>query len=121
MPDTQAAYEAWKASRTEGDCVFCEYTTGDTSYVLQEYSHFLLTTNRFPYAVWDDRQVTNHRMLIPKRHLMKLRDFTSDESTEFLQLLSEFEDQGFSVYSRAQQDPSRSITHQHTHLFQLVL
>ena len=58
-------------------------------------------------------------MLAPIRHAGHINDFSDDEKREYLELLATFELEGYSIYSRAPVDITRSVDHFHTHLLKV--
>lgn len=118
--EIQAAYNNYLQTVDPNLCAFCELLSTNTQQVIAEHPNFLIAENRFPYNEWDAQLVTEHIMIIPKRHLMKFSEFTPGEASQFLEIITEFEDEGYSIYARAQQNKSRTITHQHTHLLRLT-
>lgn len=76
--------------------------------------------NRVPYDVFDALRTTGrHYMIMPKRHVSLIGEFTDTEKLEMIQLLAEYEAEGFSVYARSKTNIHRSQQHQHTHLIEL--
>lgn len=118
-PDVQAAYNAYR-QQLGSECDFCNLVQTPTDQVVDEHTFFLRIKNRFPYSIWDDKAVTDHQMIIPKRHLVELNEFSPDEAQEFLNLITNYEHLGFSLYARSTEDRTRSVVHQHTHLIKLV-
>lgn len=57
-----------------------------------------------------------HYLVVPKDHIKYLDELNHDASKEYIQILKRYEKEGFSIYSRAQQNTIRSETHLHTHL-----
>ena len=49
-------------------CDFCEFTSTHPQ-VKEEFSHFWVARNNFPYSVWDGCDVADHVMIVPKRHI----------------------------------------------------
>lgn len=114
-PEVQAAYEEFKRAYT-GTCKFCDlYHSDDDPQVIARHIHFFVIKNHYPYAIWDELPVNRHLMIVPNRHVAKLSELNLDERTEYARLLTEYEDAGYSIYSRAARNISRSIIHQHTH------
>lgn len=75
---TAAAYEAAIAEgKPEGGCRLCS----DKEAVLQEFEHWFLMDNRFPY----DRYFSKSHMLVSKRHV-KEADLNEAEKAEFQDL-----------------------------------
>ena len=58
-------------------------------------------------------------MAVPKRHVKNFSEMNQQEAMELLQIISQYEIDGYSMYARAPKDVMRSITHQHTHLLLL--
>jgi ATP adenylyltransferase len=75
--------------------------------------------NKYPYEYWDGRNVVEHLLLAPKRHILTLSELNNDEKIEAINLMAEYEANGYSVYWRSQTNESRSVPHHHTHLLKL--
>ncbi len=118
-PETQAAYDAYRQELGDA-CDFCSLVNQPNTQVIDIFDHFLRIYNRFPYSLWDGKTVKEHQMIIPKQHVIELNEFTADAAQEFLDIITRFEQQGFSLYARSQKDKTRSIAHQHTHLIKLA-
>lgn len=114
---TQHAYNIYRQSSAfTGDCVYC--SNGELD-ITDSHTNFWIVASKFKYEIWDDHPVTEHYLLIPKRHVVVMKDFTGDESTEYFRLLSQYESEGYSIYSRAPTDPARSVAHFHTHFLKI--
>ena len=100
------------------DCDFCNFN-GSSDVLIKEYSLFWHVINKFGYATWDGYCVREHSMIVPKRHAVSISEFTPEESQEYIALISKFEKEGNSIYSRSDKQVTKSIPHQHTHLIQL--
>ena len=114
---SQKKYNQYKKTAKPVDgCVFC-----DLKEMLNpiDRGNFRVIANRFMYDTWDGCRVTDHLMVLPKRHVHNVKDLTDAEQLEYLTLLSEYEDLGYSVYSRAMSAATRTVDHFHTHLIQL--
>lgn len=111
------AYWLYKQGR-KGICDLCNIKTS-ASKVLEDHTLFMIVTNAFPYALWDGGIVDEHIMLVPKRHVESIAAFTLDEKSEFLELLSSYDQRGYSSYGRAAGSSYKSIAHQHTHLMKV--
>lgn len=105
-----------KAAKPVDGCVFCD--TNELAHPIDRGSMWVVE-NRFAYDTWDGCRVTGHLMVIPKRHVYSTNQLADNEKLEYLALLSEYEDQGYSVYSRAMTSATRTVDHLHTHLIQL--
>jgi len=58
-------------------------------------------------------------MLAPKRHVSVISELTESEKREYVDLLAAYEMEGYSIYSRAPVDVTRSVDHLHTHLLKI--
>ena len=115
---SEKLYKAYMAKHGKG-CDFCDIIEGHPQFVTETTS-FKIIKNRFPYAFWDDQEVGDHLMVVPKEHTESLASFTPKQATEYLKLISNYELHGYHVYARAVKSVSRSIVHQHTHLIKGV-
>lgn len=100
-------------------CNFCGFDDLKKDEVIKEYKYFWLVKNIFPYDIWDDQGVTDHLMLIPKRHIKSIGDMNDAELLEHSKILGIYEDLGYSIYARASSNVVKSVVHQHTHLLKL--
>lgn len=108
-------YDAYRARLDDSHCQFCTIKAGDTQLVA-ETAHFKVVHNLFPYSFWDSQRVVDHLMILPKQHTDTLKDLTPNEAAEFVQLMSDYENQGYNVYARAPSSSVKTVVHQHTHL-----
>ncbi|HVW23341.1 MAG TPA: HIT domain-containing protein [Candidatus Saccharimonadales bacterium] len=95
-------------------CPFCP--GGSHEPALHETKHHMIVPNYIPYDVWEMRRVTDHLMIIPKRHVRSLGELTDEEQLDHIQLMAEYETKGYNVYARGVASHQRTIEHQHTHL-----
>jgi diadenosine tetraphosphate (Ap4A) HIT family hydrolase len=96
-------------------CTFCNELKKATN-VIEEGKTMFVIPNRVSYDIFEGRKVTGHLMIIPKRHVESLKDFTDEEAAEFVRMSAKYESNGYNVYARAIGNISRSVLHQHTHL-----
>lgn len=87
--------------------------------VVEIRNHFAIVKNLFSYQIWDGFEVESHLLVIPKRFTKTISDFSNEERDEYFKILSDYESRGFSIYSRADQNPRKTVKHQHTHLIML--
>ena len=99
-------------------CPFCAMSEGHPQFV-RETEYLKVIKNRCPYSLWDDQGVVDHLMIVPKQHIGKLGSLNSEASHEFIRLIDEYEEKGYSFYARAPHSTMRSEPHQHTHLMKL--
>lgn len=96
---------------------FCD---GDPSQAITEENDTMyIIENRITYDVFEGRRVLDHRMVIPKRHVETLADFTKQEKLDHMDMIARYEKEGYNVYARGVGSVSRSVKHQHTHLVKL--
>lgn len=107
-----------KKSKNSKACQFCEINEGHPELV-ETTKSLKVITNKFPYSLWDSQGVVEHLMIVPKKHLDTLNDLSLEEAYEYLQLVGEYENNGYNIYARAPVSNRRTIVHQHTHLLKL--
>lgn len=116
----ERAYQEY--ARTKPDksgCDFCHIGKDAVQFVTG-HEHFKVIRNLFPYARWDNQEVKEHLLIVPNDHIVSLKHLDVAACNEYVELVSNYEFKGFSVYARAPGSVSRSIPHQHTHLLLLA-
>jgi Diadenosine tetraphosphate (Ap4A) hydrolase and other HIT family hydrolases len=93
-------------------CPFCNLN----ERILAETGTLAIIENAAPYDWFDNLRVKEHLLLIPKRHVEGLHELNKTESREYFELLSKYEKNGYSIFSRDIKNNTRSQTHLHTHL-----
>lgn len=104
---------------TSSDLEHCPFCVLDDREIFTDGETMRVMTNKYPYEYWDGRNVDEHLLLAPKRHVLSLSHLDDKEKVEAINLMAEYESRGYSIYWRSQTNASRSIPHQHTHLFKL--
>jgi diadenosine tetraphosphate (Ap4A) HIT family hydrolase len=97
------------------DCQFCD-PHKHAAAIHQETPHAYVIANRTFYDQWELRKVTDHRMIIPKRHVHTLSELSAEERVDIIDIIADYESRGYEVYARAPTSTTRSVQHQHTHL-----
>ena len=105
--------------KVSSGCTFCR-EIADKSRVIYENDTMFIIPNRVSYDMFEGRRVLEHYMVIPKRHVETLADFTDQEKIDQMTIAGEYEEKGFNVYARGKGSVSRTVEHQHTHLIKLV-
>lgn len=96
-------------------CAFCD--DSQRAPTILETTHCLVIENMFPYDIWEHQDVTEHYLVVPKRHVKSLSELQPHEQTEVLELICQYEAENFNIYARGANSSNRSIAqHQHTHL-----
>lgn len=99
----------------KGLCPFCHLEK--ERKIIEQTENVVVIPNKYPYDIWEYRDVVDHLMIVPKRHIQSLEDLTNAERLDIMTLMAKYEKQGYDVYARAADSTSRSIPgHQHTHL-----
>lgn len=116
---TKAVYVTHNSSDAVIDrCTFCDIKLREM--ILHENETMYVVANRVSYDMFEDRKVTDHLMVIPKRHHDSLQSFSDAEKCDAMNIMGDYESRGYSVYARGVGGPTRSVKHQHTHLIKLV-
>jgi len=115
----EKAYISYRKSHHASGCDFCQFETNQAGDIVMATKHFLIVKNMFQYDIWDGCPVTEHLLVSPRRHVVSLNDFTDEEKLAYIQLISEWESKGYSIYARSDLDKTKSVPHQHTHLIRL--
>jgi diadenosine tetraphosphate (Ap4A) HIT family hydrolase len=104
-----------KDDKSLQECTFChEYKT--KANVIFENETMFVIPNRVPYDMFEGQRVTDHFMVIPKRHVEAIKGFTEQEIRDQMTVLGAYEKKGYDVYARGVGNIARSVKHQHTHL-----
>jgi len=102
----------------------CPFPSCNSHNVSQEYlfenDTMYIIANRVSYDLFEGREVLDHLMVIPKRHLETFDDFTDQEKLDFMAIAGEYEKQGYYIYARGVGSATRSVKHQHTHLLKMT-
>jgi len=102
-------------------CPFCAIANGnkEDEQFLEEGKYFIVIKVRFRYTYWDEQNVTDQLMLVPKKHINSISKLPLKAAEEFMNFLGKYEDKGYSIYARTSGATSRTIPHQHTHLIKV--
>ena len=95
-------------------CTFCEDDLVGRKVETTKYAY--VVPNRTFYDLWELRAVTDHLLIIPKRHVRSMDELTSHERKDIMDLMCKYEAKNYNVYARAINSKQRSVGHQHTHL-----
>lgn len=95
-------------------CPFCQPLP---EYLVRETPHCFVVKSMFPYELWEFRDVTEHLLVVPKRHVKSFADLNQTERYELMDIISEYEGQNYNIYARSSNSVQRTIPlHQHTHI-----
>lgn len=107
-----------KNDAIKSHCPFCLIVESGGEIVAENETMFIIP-NRVSYDMFEGRRVADHLMVIPKAHRRSFADFTERERNDAMLLIGKYETEGYNVYARGVDSPSRSVEHQHTHLIKL--
>ena len=105
------SYHEYKTG--EKGCYFCE---PEPHVIVLKTNNFYISKNNFPYDFWDGQKVTDHLLVVSKKHLSALDSQNSVILLEYGQLINDYSNKGYDIYTRFPNNPSRSQVHFHTHL-----
>lgn len=112
-------YRKHRKQKDESVCDFCNISKNSAQFV-EQTTNFQVIKNAYPYTVWDSISVTDHLMIIPKRHIENLSDLPNSDKVEFVDLIAKYENKGYNIYARSPHSIVKTIPHQHTHLIKPV-
>lgn len=104
-------------NRSDTGCTFCTPTTPHN--LILETKHSYVIKNRVSYDTWELHDVTDHLLVIPKRHVDTLDEMTDAELLDSMRICAKYEAKDYNLYARAIHSPRRSARHQHTHLIKI--
>ena len=100
--------------RRSSICPFCKPET--IANAIYENEHIYIVPNLTQYDLWELYDVTDHLLIVPRRHVKALPDLNQKERLAIMEVAAEYEEKGYSVYARGKGFVQRSVDHQHTHL-----
>ncbi len=100
-------------------CDFCDFKD-NTERDIKHHTYFWVTDVMAQYDLWDNHGVKDQRMIVPKRHVEHIGEFSPEEALEYHAIVSQYDLLGYSLYQRAPVNNSRTIIHQHSHLISLA-
>jgi diadenosine tetraphosphate (Ap4A) HIT family hydrolase len=98
-------------------CPFCHVKPEE---VIETGTYFRVFMTLFKYTYWDEQNVVDQLLLVPKQHVESLSKLPPKAAEEFMELLGKYESQGYSLYARTPDATSKTVPHQHTHLIQVT-
>lgn len=96
----------------------CPFCFPKAKEIIKEGKYFRIFKNIFGYDIWDRHQVTKHLMLIPKKHLVTLKNLSKPAQMEYFKFYNEYLKKGFNIFTRPNSSQTKTKTHFHTHLIQ---
>src|SRR5690606_28572825 len=81
--------------KSEGSCPFPSCQGRNGQMILRENDTMYVIANRVPYDMFEGRRVEDHLMVIPKRHVETIADFTDQEMIDQMTIIGEYESQRY--------------------------
>lgn len=106
----------YKKAPASEKCPFCHVKAEE---VIETGKHFYVMVVLFKYSYWDEQDVADQLLLVPKKHVESISKLPVGAAEEFLNLIGKYESQGYSVYARTPTATSKTVPHQHTHLIKV--
>ena len=104
----------YKRRQKTSGCPFCGTET--IANAVFEDANIYAVPNLTKYDLWELHDVTDHLLVIPKRHVTSLAELSQAERLSIMELCAQYENKGYNVYARGNGFIKRSLEHQHTHL-----
>lgn len=109
---------AYRKHDETGVCPFC---TPPPDVIVEDLPLTYVVQSSYPYDIWEFRDVVEHLLVVPKRHVPNLAALNEAERTEIIDALARYEAADYNVYARSLQSPHRTVpAHQHTHLLKIA-
>jgi diadenosine tetraphosphate (Ap4A) HIT family hydrolase len=108
---------AYKKRQKRQDCPFCNADTIAEAVFEDEFIY--IVPNLTKYDLWELHNVTDHLLIIPKRHVEALAELDSKERLAVMDAAADYESKGYNIYARGVGFIKRSVKHQHTHLIKV--
>lgn len=115
---TEKSYKIYRDNKHPHVCDFCDFTV-NSKQVEREYEYFWLVRNMFSYDLWDNLDVLDHLMIVPKKHVESIGLLPAEALVEYSKIIAEFEQRDYSFYARSMKNVCKTVPHQHTHLLKL--
>lgn len=118
-PANEKRYIKHRAHKVKAECDFCNLVANLGDQVIEETTHCLVIINLFGYDLWDGCGVSEHYMIIPRRHVASLSELTSEERIDYMSIVARYEADGYSLYARSPSNMTKSVVHQHMHFMKI--
>lgn len=113
------SYNAYKSIEKSDSCPFCRVVDKDLIRLETDLAYVMV--NEFKYDLWEFRDVVEHLMVIPKRHVAGMGELSDEEQLAVMKMIASYEADNYNVYARGVASVQRSVPmHQHTHLIKTV-
>ncbi|HTE21715.1 MAG TPA: hypothetical protein VK674_01595 [Candidatus Limnocylindria bacterium] len=106
----------YKKTPVSQRCPFCDVKAEE---IVETGTYFYVMLVLFKYTYWDEQNVTDQLLLVPKKHVESISKLPAKAAEEFLTLIGKYEGQGYSIYARTPKATSKTVPHQHTHLIKV--
>ncbi|OGY09713.1 MAG: hypothetical protein A2700_00570 [Candidatus Blackburnbacteria bacterium RIFCSPHIGHO2_01_FULL_44_64] len=99
--------------KTEEGCYFCNPIPES---IVKTFKNFYVAKNNYPYDIWDYLEVSEHLLLVPKAHMTGFKGMDKDSREEYFNVITDYSEQGYDVFTRATNSLIKTQPHLHTHL-----
>jgi diadenosine tetraphosphate (Ap4A) HIT family hydrolase len=106
-----------KEDKPNEDCVFCRKNYLKGRAVEGSNSLFTVVEALAPYDYWDMKEVQEHLMIVPNRHISSLHDMNEAESKKYVAMVKEYAKNNYDIYVRNHRSKVKTVTHLHIHCF----
>lgn len=111
-------HDMQQLKEVHGDTIPCPFCTPavESRVVVADRMSMVVIENDYPYEFFDNRQVSKHLIIVPRRHIGEFAGFTPEEKEEFWQLMTDYQEKGYALFTRPVGDVMRSVPlHLHSH------
>ena len=105
----------------ERQCTFCLLKDNNeiAGKIKTEFKHFYIIKNKFPYLTWENREVIDHLLLIPKKHFIGMDEMDIEMQSELIKIIAIYEKNKYSLYEKCLVKGIRTVPHWHMHLIKV--
>lgn len=98
-------------------CPFCHPADIAERKILATTTHALVISAQPSYHLWEFRDVIEHLLVVPRRHVRSLGELSPQERLAIMDIICDYEQRDYNVYARSVHSVKRTVPlHQHTHL-----
>jgi diadenosine tetraphosphate (Ap4A) HIT family hydrolase len=102
------------AARDQHFCPFCRDHNNEPTIEQSKYNYVI--KNKMSYDYWEFKNVEDHLMICPNKHIENLDQMNDLELLDHYKLAAKYEKLGYSIYTRAAANNTKTVVHLHTHL-----
>ncbi len=107
----------YRSRQKTTSCPFCSADT--RAAAIFEDDNVYVVPNLTKYDLWELHDVTDHLLVIPKRHVKSMAELGQAERLSVMEVCAQYELNSYNIYARGNGFVKRSVDHQHTHLIKV--